>query len=123
MGWLGRTYEMIQCAVLTLLVMLLAACRISPLEQARDRAPIGTQREDAVAILSEKAWYHQECPNQRTIDDLFFYGSHSYDEAEVVIVRSEPVEGVFVVYDLSSFESYAWHTAYQSCIQRDKFEE
>jgi hypothetical protein len=85
--------------------------------------PIGTRREDAIRILSEKAWYHQECPNWVTIEDLFFYGSHKYDEAEVVIVHSEPINGVFVVDDLGSFESYAWHTAFQDCLQRDKFEE
>ncbi len=110
-----------RCATLTLLV-LLAACHASPLEEARKKVPIGTPREEAIRILNEEAWYHQPCPNQVTIDDLFFFGSHKYDEAEVVIVGSEPIDGVFVVYDVSSFESYAWHTAYQDCLQRDRFD-
>ena len=115
------TRRYVQCAAL-LLVLVVAGCRPSPLEEARKQVPIGTPREDAVRILSEKAWYHQECPNRITIDDLFFYGSHKYDEAQVVIVASEPVDGVFVVYDIGSFESYAWHAAYQDCLQLDKFE-
>jgi hypothetical protein len=118
----SRTRGLMQYAALTLLVLLVAACRPSPLEEARKQVPVGTPREDAIKILSEKAWYHQECPNRVTIDDLFFYGSHRYDQAEVVIVRSEPVNGVFVVYDLGSFEPYAWHAAYQDCLQRDRFE-
>lgn len=115
--------RLVQCAVLALLVLLPTACYVSPLEEARKQVPIGTPREDAIKILSEKAWYHQPCPNKVTIVDLFFYGSRKYDEAEVVIVHSETVDGVFVVDDISSFESYAWHTAYQDCFQRDKFEE
>ena len=62
-------------------------------------------------------------PYRITIDDLFFFGSHKYDKAEVVIVTSEPIAGVFVVYDLGSFEPYAWHAAYQDCLQRKQFED
>lgn len=119
----SQTRRLIQCAALILMVLLATACYTSPLEEARKQVPIGTRREDAIRILSEKAWYHQECPNRVTIDDLFFFGSHRYDEAEVVIVRSEPVDAVFVVYDLGSFEPNAWHAAYQDCLQRDRFED
>lgn len=105
------------------MLFLLVGCRPTPLEDARSQVPIGTPRDDAIAILSRTAWYHQPCPNRVTIDDLFFYGSHEYDKAEVVIVGSEPKEGVYVVYQIGSFESYAWQAAYQDCIQREKFEE
>jgi len=109
--------------ILVALVFLLVACRPNPLEEARRQVPIGTLREDAIAILSKTSWYHQPCPNRVTTDDLFFYGSQKYDKADVVIVVSEPKDGVFVVYQISSFESYAWHAAYQDCLQRDRFEE
>ena len=118
----SRTRRLMQRAALTFLFLLITACQASPLEEARKQVGIGTPREEAIGILSEKSWYHQPCPNRVTIDDLFFYGSHKYDEADVVIVRSEPVDGVLVVYDLGSFESYAWHAAYGNCIQRDRFD-
>ncbi|MBK7200667.1 hypothetical protein [Candidatus Amarolinea dominans] len=110
-------------SVVILLVTLVAGCYSSPLEEARKQVSVGTLRDDAIRILSEKAWYHQPCPNRITIDDLFFFGSHKYDKAEVVIVTSEPIAGVFVVYDLGSFEPYAWHAAYQDCLQRKQFED
>lgn len=109
--------------MLIVLAVFVAACQPSPLEKARKQVPIGMLRDDAIRILGEKAWYHQPCSNLVTIDDLFFYGSHKYDKAGVVIVSSEPMDGVFVVYKISSFESYAWHTSYQDCIRRDKFED
>jgi len=118
-----RSHPVRTIAILVLLVLLVAACQSSPLEEARKQVPMGMLRDDAIRILNEKAWYHQPCPNRVTIDDLFFYGSHKYDKAEVVIVGSEPKDGMFVVYDIGSFESYAWHAAYQDCIQRGKFED
>lgn len=123
MQQVSRSHTTRTIAILILLIVLVAACRSSPLEEARKQVPIGMLRDDAVRILSEKAWSHQPCPNRITIDDIFFYGSHKYDKAEVVIVGSEPKEGVFVVYDIGSFESYAWQAAYRNCIQRDKFED
>jgi len=95
---------------------------VSPLERAREQVPVGTTREEAIRILSQEAWYHQECPNRITIDDLFFYGSHEYDKAEIVIVGSEPVDDEFIVHRLGSFESYAWQGAYQDCLQLDRFD-
>ncbi len=117
--------------IVTLAVMLLlaAGCHTSPLEDAREQVSTGTLRDDAIRILSEKAWYHQECPNfvgtaLSTITDLFFFGSHKYDKADIVIVTSEPVNGIFVVNrDPGSFEPYLWQAVYQDCIQRDKFED
>jgi len=115
--------------VVMALVLLVAGCYTSPLEEARKQVPVGTLRDDAVRILSETAWYHQECPNfvgtdLSTITDLFFFGSHNYDKADIVIVKSKPVDGVFVVHDdLGSFEPYVWHAVYGECVQRDKFED
>ncbi|MBK9093658.1 MAG: hypothetical protein IPM84_12980 [Anaerolineae bacterium] len=76
-----------------------------------------------------KAWYHQPCPNLvggklETITDLFFFGRHKYDQADIVIVKSRPVNGVFVVDDdLGSFEPYVWHAVYKDCLQREQFED
>ena len=117
----GQIYKLLLISVA--LLILVTACRPSPLEEARELVPIGTPRDDAIRILSETAWYHQPCPNVITIDDLFFFGSRKYDKADVVIVRSEPVEEVFILYDISSFEPYAWHAAYRDCIQRHMVED
>ncbi len=106
-----------------LLIILTTGCYVSPLSRAREQVPIETTRSDAIRILNDQAWYHQECPNRITIDDLFFFGSRSYDDAQVVIVGSEPIDGEYIVYIISSFEANAWHAAYQDCLQRDRFEE
>lgn len=116
-------------SVVILLVTLVAGCYSSPLEEARKQVPVGTLRDDAIRILSEKAWYHQPCPNLvggklETITDLFFFGRHKYDQADIVIVKSKPVNGVFVVGDdLGSFEPYVWHAVYRDCLQREHFED
>lgn len=123
MPQVSRRHPVRIIAILLVLAVLVAACRSSPLEEARKQVSIGMRRDDAIKILSEKAWYHQPCPNRITIDDLFFYGSRRYDTAELVIVGSEPKDEVFIVYDIGSFESYAWHAAYQDCIQRNIFED
>lgn len=112
-----------------LLVTLVAGCYTSPLEEARKQVPVGTLRDDAIQVLTEKAWYHQSCPNLvgsklETITDLFFLGSHKYDQADIVIAKSRPVNGVFVVDDdLGSFEPYVWHAVYKDCLQREQFED
>lgn len=104
-------------------ILLLAACQPHPLKRARELVPIGSTREEAIAILSQEAWYHQPCPNRITIDDLFFYASRRLDKAQVVIVQSEPIEGVYRVYDISTFdEPNAWRAAYRDCLQMDRFE-
>jgi hypothetical protein len=111
------------------LLFLVASCYTSPLDEARKQVPAGTLRDDAIRVLTEKAWYHQPCPNLvggelETITDLFFFGSHKYDKADIVIVTSKPVNGIFVVDgDLGSFEPYLWQAVYQDCIQRERFED
>lgn len=105
------------------LLMLLSACQPHPLNRAREEVPIGMSRDQAIEILSQEAWYHQPCPNQITIDDLFFYASRQFSKAQVVIVRSEPINEVYVVYDLGTFdESNAWRAAYRDCLKLEMFE-
>jgi len=115
--------DMKKLVTLVCIVFLVSACRADPLEQAREQVSVGMSREEAIEILNDQAWYHQPCENQSSLDDLFFYGDHRYDKAEIVIVTSTMEEGVYRVAKISSFEPYAWHTAYKDCIQRDKFED
>jgi len=110
-------------AVLLCTVLALCACRKGYLGRAREQVAIGDLREDAVATLEESAWYYQPCHYRDLVEDLFFFGSHRYDKAQIVIVSSEIDEGVYRVYQISSFEPYAWHTAYKDCIDRTRFEE
>lgn len=105
-----------------LLIVSLTACHIHPLEKAKQQVAIGTLREDAIQILNKEAWYHQPCTNVTTVDDLFFYGSHKYDKAEVVIMRSTLNAGTYKVTELGSFEANAWHSAYADCVDRRRFE-
>lgn len=56
------------------------------------------------------------------MDDLFFFGSHNYDQAEILIIRSVVKDDELIVDVVGTLESYAWHTAYADCIQRDRFE-
>jgi hypothetical protein len=109
-------------AVGGLLIGLVPGCRQAPsaLETARSRVSVGTKRDEAIQTLGATSWYHQPCW-ERT--DLFFYGSHEYDRAEIVILRSDLVDGEYVVVSIDGFESYAWQTAYADCIQRGRFEE
>lgn len=107
----------------SVLVFLLAACRPHPLEEAKRLVPIGMFREEAIQILDSEAWYHQECPSPVRITDLFFYGSHQYDEADIVILESLPEGEIYRVAHIGTFEPNAWHTAYRDCVRRDKFED
>jgi hypothetical protein len=108
---------------LLLLILLMVACQATSLEKAREIVSVGDAREDAIAALESGAWYYQPCENQHSIDDLFFYGSHDYDHAEVVIVSSALEEGKYRVYLISTLETNAWHTAYRPCIDRTRFSE
>lgn len=108
--------------VLLCLSLLVTACQ-RPLDRARDLVSVGTLRKDAIEILNEEAWYHQPCKNRSSIDDLFFYGDQRYDKADIVIVRSILEDGEYRVYDIGSFEPYAWHTAYADCIDRARFKD
>lgn len=95
-----------------------------PLGQASEVIAIGTPRDVAIQQVPDGYWYHEECSfSDQVIDDLFFYGSHSYDKAQIVIVVSERMDDVFRVKQIADFEPNAWHTAYASCIDRDKFED
>lgn len=115
---MGRTIVFV-----SLLLTLVTACRSQPLEQARQQISIGTPREEAVQILSARAWYYQPCPRQTIVDDLFFFGSHKYDEADLVIVTSAlDKDGNYRVRQISSFEPYAWHAAYKDCVDVHRFE-
>jgi len=106
-----------------LLLCWLVSCRVTPLDKARESVNIGDLREDALPILSVDAWYHQPCQNRSSIDDLFFYNSHQYDKADIVIVTSVLEGEEYRVDQISSFEPSAWHAAYQDCINRDRFED
>ncbi len=108
--------------VLFCLLFLLVACQ-SPLDKARDSVSVGDLRKDAIEILNKEAWYHQPCENQNSIADLFFYGDQHYDKADIVIVTSILEDGEYRVSKISSFEPYAWHTAYADCIDRDRFKD
>lgn len=113
---------------LGIVLLLLTSCHTSPVDEARNLVTAGTLRNEAIRVLSEEAWYHQPCQNLvggklETITDLFFFGSHKYDEADIVIVTSKPLNNEFVVArEVGSFEPYLWHSVYGDCIQRDRFE-
>ena len=109
--------------LLMCLLFILVACHPDPLEQAEKQVSVGMAREEAIEILSCEAWYHQPCEHRSSIDDLFFYGDHRYDKADIVIMTSVKKDDAYEVVNLSSFEPYAWHTAYADCIQRDRFED
>lgn len=79
-------------------------------------------RENAVAVLQQVAWYYQPCDRADFVDDLFFFGSHKWDSASILIVSSRLNGQDLRVVDVSSFdEANAWHTAFADCLQRDKF--
>jgi hypothetical protein len=103
-------------------IKLMTACQTSPLERARQQIPIGMPREEAVRILSSRAWYYQACKREGGMDDLFFFGSRRYDEADIVIVVSSIQDGTYRVLQVGSFEPYAWQAAYRDCIDRDRFQ-
>jgi hypothetical protein len=96
---------------------------VNYLDRAREQVVVGDLRDDAVAALEASAWYYQPCHYGDLVEDLFFFGSHQYDKAQIVIVSSEPDEDVYRVYQVSSFESYTWHTAFGDCVDRTRFEE
>lgn len=106
---------------LLFVLLLVTACRANPLQRARELVSVGDLRKDAIEILNSEAWYHQPCENRSSIDDLFFYGDQHYDKADIVIVTSILEDGEYWVSEISSFEPYAWHTAYADCIDRDRF--
>ncbi len=105
------------------LLLPMSGCRVHPLGRARQQVPIGMPREEAIRILGSQAWYHQPCGRHTIKSDLFFFGSHQYDRADVVIVTSYPGESEYVVVRVDTFyEANAWHTAFADCLQRDQFD-
>lgn len=58
------------CLVLLLLTL---ACGTPTWEKEMEKVEIGMSRDQAVNILSETAWYHQPCPGDSAVDDLFFF--------------------------------------------------
>jgi hypothetical protein len=116
-----RGVSVVAC-VMGPLLALAVGCRQYPsaLDWARSQIPTGTPRQDAIALLGATAWYHQPCWDRT---DLFFYGSRSYDRAEIVILSSKLVNGVYVVDSIGGFEPNAWHAAYADCIKRERFED
>ncbi len=103
------------------LLLVLFACKNTPLDEARELVAIGDLRDDAILSLQTEAWYHQSCPNQSSIDDLFFYGSQQYEKTDIVIMTSVLEDNEYRVSKISSFEAYAWQAAYRDCIDRSKF--
>lgn len=104
------------------LCLALTACQESLVSQAKQEVPIGMRREEAINVLSPRAWYHQSCMNQNSVDDLFFYGSRQYDRADLVIVNSAVQTDTYRVALIGTLEPNAWHAAYKDCVQRSKFE-
>lgn len=109
--------------ICTLSAFFASACQAHPLEEAKNKVQVGMLRDDAVSILGQKAWYYQPCPNRGSVDDLFFYGSHKYDSADIVILNSFPDQGIYHVTGLGTFtEPNAWHAAYRDCLDENRFE-
>lgn len=117
--------------LICLLATILVACErhVTPIEQYEDAIQPGMKRAEVIELLQQAAWYHQECPRgtpsstQYFVSDLFFFGSHEYDQAEILIIRSVVKHDELIIDVVGTLESYAWHTAYADCIQRDRFEE
>lgn len=106
------------------LLLSLVACGADYVRIAQERIPLGTPRGEAIEILLEETWYHQPCLNAYSIDDLFFFGSHTYEQAQIVIVRSRSEEELgYRVTHIGGFDNRAWQAAYQNCIDRSKFQE
>lgn len=114
---------MLVLVLVIVVVCALGACRQTRLEWARERVKVGESRDVAVAALSRESWYYQQCPYDpdRGVTDLFFYGSHRYDDAIIVIMTSTCQRGLCVVNALGSFENYAWQGAYRNCYDRGRF--
>lgn len=96
------------------------------LDRVQEQIKPGMKREDAVALLSKQAWYHQPCPTNLTpewsaVSDLFFFENHDYDRAEIVIVTSYSAQYGLTVTDVVSFEPQIWQVAYENCLKREMF--
>jgi hypothetical protein len=110
--------------LLTCIICLQLGCKsyTNPLIESRTLIPVGTSRDEAIRVLSEKSWYYQDCTHGGSGSDLFFFGSHKYDEAFIVIVSYDRFDDNRSVSSLFGFEYYAWQTAYADCIDKNRFE-
>ena len=91
----------------------------SPITRVHAAVPIGMPQDDAVLVLEQLAWYHQTCDDST---DLFFFDNHDYDDTTIVIMDSNLQDGQYCVASFSTFESYAWHTVYDDCVDRSQFD-
>jgi hypothetical protein len=101
--------------------LAIAACYVSRVDWAKQRVAVGGAREPAVSALATEAWYHAECPYENGVEDLFFYGDHRFDEAEIVAVESRCVDEVCRITRIGGFEPYLWHSVYADCYDRSRF--
>lgn len=115
-----------------LLAVIIVACErhVTPIEQYGDVIQPGMKRTEVIELLQQPAWYHQECPRgapsstDYVVEDIFFFGSHKYGQAENLIVDSKVEDGELIVYAIGTFEPYVLHSgAYADCVQQDRFEE
>jgi hypothetical protein len=94
-----------------------------PLIEARALVPIGTPRDETIKILSARSWYYQDCTRGGGGSDLFFFGSHKYEKAFIVIVNyNGSHRSGFTVGAIGSLENYAWHAPYADCIDQSRFD-
>lgn len=123
---MARYIQLLVLIPLTILLMFFASC--SEGQQAMSKVTAGMTRAKAAEILSKTAWYYQPCSEitgkdgSLFVEDLFFFGSHNYDDVQIVIVHSRKQDSEWLVERTGTFEPNAWHTAYSHCFQRDKFE-
>jgi hypothetical protein len=122
-----RTKKLLILLELIIMLFMVTAClvkeSVTPLTEARTAVPVGTSREEAIRILSEKAWLYQDCTILEGITDLFFFGSHTHQRAYIVIVRYDGEnKEQFIVKDISSLESGWWQGSYSYCIDESKFD-
>ena len=102
--------HLVVICLLILVSLLIFGCRgevrPNPLKRARELVAIGDSREKAIDLLGVEAWYHQPCKHMEgeSIKDLFFYGSHGYDEARIVILGSVFDGAEYKVTSIGSFD-------------------
>ncbi len=120
--------RLIAIGLLILVFLSIFGCRgqfgPDPLSRARELVAMGDSREKAIELLGTDSWYHQPCERMggEIIKDLFFYGSHGYDEADIVILGSVFDGAEYKVTSIGSFDdANPWHTIYADCIDRDRF--
>lgn len=114
-----------QNLLVLLLVVVVIGCssKATPYELALGQ-DIGKSRQAQIAqMIQLGSWYHETCTmKQSYATDIFFFGSKDYDKANIVIVDSYLTNGEMLVEKISTFEPYAWNTAYGDCIDRSRFE-